>query len=128
MGRKYLDDIGVVDRVDFESADDHRNSKWEASREIYGFDERETWVLDYAFYCWLYERLMMFKEIACINLEYHKFEFKGESLSQGQCIDRIIEALKTRLTKYDTDMTEKDYEALDDAVELWRIIISYMWW
>lgn len=48
--RKYLDDICVTERPDTWSRNDERQNRWKEERAIYGFDERETWALDYSFY------------------------------------------------------------------------------
>lgn len=48
--RKYLDDIGVTQRPDTWNEDDVRQEQWVKEREEYGFDERETWALNFSFY------------------------------------------------------------------------------
>ena len=56
--RKYLDDIGYTDRPDTWNKDDKRQKIWRKQRKKYGFDNREIWNMDLAFYLWLYERLI----------------------------------------------------------------------
>ena len=70
MNHKYLDDILPKGKTpyDFECDDEIRNQKWEKEREQYGFDERETWNLDFTFFCWLYERLRKYKEVSPVDL------------------------------------------------------------
>ena len=53
MSHKYLYDILPKGKTpyDFEFDDEIRNQKWEKEREQYGFDERETWNLDFTFFC-----------------------------------------------------------------------------
>ncbi len=63
MKRKYLDDIGITNRPDEYTSTNGADTKWAQQREIYGFDVRETWNMDVSFYCWLYERLMMYLEV-----------------------------------------------------------------
>ena len=95
MGRKYLDDIGYTNRHDTWNPDDTRQNQWAREREIYGFDERETWSLDHAFACWLYERLKMYVEINVVDLNYHKFDVDGEILTQIQVIESILSLLES---------------------------------
>lgn len=108
---------------------DNRSQKWYEERRKYGFDSRETWSLDTAFYIWLYEHLMMFKEKATgvIDLTYHKFEYKGEILTQIECIDRMIEGCKLFIQDSDTLDKEKQ-DKIKSVCELWTLVIPAMWW
>ena len=36
---------------------DDRQPKWKEQQNKYGFDERETWSLDFTFIAWIYPRL-----------------------------------------------------------------------
>ena len=130
MQRKYLDDIGVIDRHDLWNTNDNRQSIWQEQREIYGFDERETWSLDSAFYLWLYERLKMYLEYASkiVNLDFHEFVYKGEKYTQKQLIDMMIERLENYFAnKYDTE-SEEESSRLDEVVEIWALVLPAMWW
>ena len=61
MNRKYLDDIGITDRWDtWGLGDEEAVKEHQKQQSVYGFDARETFSLDHAFYLWLYERLMMY--------------------------------------------------------------------
>lgn len=139
MKRKYLDDIGVTDRPDQWSSKSHkRNRKWKKERSIYGFDERETWSLDYTFYCWLYERLRMFLEVNIIDLDAVTFLYKGETLTLQQCIDRMLEGLKIAITDdprfriietdADAQKLSKDEEKVKEIAEIWALVLQSMWW
>ena len=58
--------------------DDPRKNIWEEEIKKYGFAAYETWAMDCFFSAWLYERLNMFLEVNCIDLNYHKFEYDGK--------------------------------------------------
>ena len=103
MNRKYLDDIGYTNRHDTWNSDDPRQEKWARERDIYGFDERETWALDHAFACWLYERLKMYNRILALLEESFK---NSENAS-----------------KYD-----ESCDNIAEAARLWAIIINACWW
>lgn len=92
--RKYLDDIGYTDRPDTWNKDDKRQKIWRKQRKKYGFDNREIWNMDLAFYLWLYERLMRHKEITPVDLKFHKFDFEGKTYTQGELIDEMIKRLR----------------------------------
>ena len=119
MGRKYLDDIGVTKECYMFSTDDPRQPIWDKEKEEYGFDARETWALDFTFYCWLYERLKMFLNVNCINLEFHKFEYEGEELTQQECIDRMLKGCEV-FFKNDNDWTspEEDQKMINDVAKM----------
>ena len=135
MGRKYLEDIGVKDTVynTPTNKSDKRNPIWAEEREIYGFDERETWNLDHTFYCWLYERLKMYLEKAdgVIDLDFHKFEYEGEELTQRQCIERMIEGCKVYFSdEYENGFPEDEtlHKKVMDVTKIWALVIGAMWW
>ena len=108
---------------------DTRQKTWYNERRKYGFDSRETWNLNSVFYIWLYEHLMMYKEKASkiVDLEFYKFEYKGETLTQIECIDRMIEGCKLYIQDsepYDKEIQEK----IKSVVEIWAMVLPYMWW
>ncbi len=109
--------------------DKTREEVWYKERRKYGFDSRETWSLDTTFYIWLYEHLMMFKEKASdkIDLTYHKFEYKGEILTQIDCIDRMIEGCKLYIQDSESNEKEKQ-EKIKSVCEIWALVIPAMWW
>lgn len=130
MKRKYLDDLGIKDRHDLWGSNDNRQSIWQKQRREYGFDERETWSLDSAFYLWLYERLKMYLEYASrvVDLDFHEFIFKGEKYTQKQLIDMMIERLENYFdNKYDTE-SEEESSCLDEVAEIWALVLPAMWW
>ena len=129
MSRKYLDDIGVDLWLGLE--DDERQERWGKEQEEYGFDERETWSLDHAFYCWLYERLKMYVERASkiVQLDFHKFEYEGEELTQQECIDRMIYGCEVYFAQEDEwNISEEDRKIINDIAKIWAIVLPAMWW
>ncbi len=129
MSRKYLDDLKVKYPETYCSSDDPRQEKWTQEREEYGFDERETWDLDSAFYCWLYERLKMYLDVNCVDLTYHKFEYEGEELTQQECIDRMIHGCEIYFKQQnDWNISEEDQKAINDIAKIWAIVLPAMWW
>ena len=138
LKKKYADDARSHNIVDPSTLGmnihtDHRAKRWAKQKIKYGFDDRETWAMDYTFYCWLYEHLKMFKEICCIDLNYHKFEYEGEELTQGECIDRMLEGCELYIAYDDSGwgkdkLTEEEQKKIDDVIKIWGIVIPAMWW
>lgn len=124
---KYLDEIiSPTEIVQNICLPDKRENEWEEQRAEYGFDERETWCMDVAFFQWLYERLRMYKEIGgeVVNLDFHKFDVNGNEMTQLQIIDRMLELLPWQIKKDTWD--QPDYG--DEICNLWRIVCPAMWW
>lgn len=121
--RKYLQDIGVTNFPETWGSDDKRKKQWKKQRKKYGFDEREIWSLDYAFFLWLYERAKMFLEIAAINLDYHKFDFKGKEYTQRELIELVLKRLEEYFNN-NSDYTDTTCE----IGEIWAKLLSAMWW
>jgi hypothetical protein len=129
--RKYIDDLGIKyeDTPQGWCPDDPREEKWEEEKEIYGFDSRETWSLDYSFRLWLYERLCMYNEINIVDTSFHKFEYKGETLTLQNCIDRMIEGLKLDLTIEEYDLKKKEVQnKIDDVFPIFALCCPFLWW
>lgn len=108
---------------------DPRSKDWYQERRKYGFDSRETWSLNTVFYIWLYEHLMMYKEKASeiVDLTWHKFEYKGETLTQIECIDRMIEGCKLYIQDSEPEDKEKQ-EKIKSVAEIWAMVLPAMWW
>ena len=131
MNRKYLDDIKVNYPETYCDDNDTRQERWAQEREEYGFDERDTWSLENTFYCWLYEHLKMYVERASeiIDLDFHKFEYEGEELTQMQCIDRMIYGCEIYFQQDDDwNISEENQNAIDDVAKIWSIVLPAMWW
>lgn len=131
MGRKYLDDIGEDYSWVWKPEGSERDELFEKEREIYGFDSRETWSLDYVFYMWLYERLKMFVEIGgqVVDLNFHKFDFKGKEYTQLELINMIIERLEYYFKREDLFVSsEEEYEPIKEIGEIWALVLPAMWW
>lgn len=145
MGRKYLDDIGEDYSWVWKPEGSERDKTFEKEREIYGFDNRETWNLDTVFYMWLYERLKMFVEIGgqVVDLNFHKFDFKGKEYTQLELINMMIERLEyyfnedARDSKIDEyrkqgmgifEADNKAYEPVKEIGEIWALVLPAMWW
>ena len=131
MGRKYLDDIGEDYSWVWKPEGSERDELFEKEREIYGFDSRETWSLDYVFYMWLYERLKMYIEYAgeIVNLNFHKFVYKEKEYTQLELINMMIERLEAYFKKEDLFVSsEEEYEPIKEIGEIWALVLPAMWW
>ncbi|KAA9007285.1 hypothetical protein F4V43_02015 [Paenibacillus spiritus] len=131
--RKYIDDLGIKleDTPQGWCPGDSREEGWSKQREIYGFDSRETWSLDYTFKLWLYERLRMYDEVNVIDTGFHKFDYKGKLITFQECIDRMIEGLRLDLTLGDFSEERKIKEIdekIEDVMPIFCLCHKCLWW
>lgn len=94
---KYLNDLGIESTTtcifNTSAKDKDRDKRFKKQRYEYGFDDRETWSLDYTLATWLYSHLKMYLEIGgeIVDLEFYKFDIP------------VLE-----------DIPEEEYEYFDD--------------
>ena len=131
MARKYLNDLGLPDTLLVLSPGDERSQQWKDETEEYGFPSYETWNLDYQFYGWLYERLKMYLKVNCVDLSYHKFEFKGEVYTQAELIDKMIYGCELAFSEEQSGkwlLTKEEEQAVEDVRWIWALVMPAMWW
>lgn len=141
-GHKYLEDLeisyydtyhGLCMETNDKGHKDGRRQYWHEQRQIYGFDERKTWNMDYSMKQDLYETLMMYKETGgqVICLDYHKFTYKDKEYTQGELIDKILEGLKLdfKLGMYDKKRDNPEIaEKINDVWYIYALIQHCLWW
>lgn len=135
MGRKYLEELGIESKdTPWDWNDnDNRQKYWYEQIKEYGFNEKDTWSLDYTMELLLYERLCMYKELASnvIDLDFHTFEFKGMEITQRQCIDAMLEGLKLDITLEPFDEKREDEvikKKIDNIWKIYDLCKNTLWW
>lgn len=131
MISKYLKDLGIKEKdVPWHwNPDDPRQEQWMEEQETYGFDERETWSLDYTFYLWAYPRLKMYNEINIVDTTFHEFEYEGNTYTMQECMDKILEGFEVYLTENDIRFADEvKKNKVRDARMLFAIILPTLWW
>ena len=130
MARKYLKNIGIDELPLGLNPEDPRFEEWNKEIETYGFPSYETWALDFHFYCWLYERLKMYLEANCVDLNYHKFNFDDNEYTQQELIDKMLYGCELYLLsecKHER-LTEDEEKAVNDVPWIWATVMPAMWW
>jgi hypothetical protein len=149
MSHKYLNDIGIksndvcIFNTESIDKDKNRQKRFKKQRKEYGFDERETWSMDYTMATWIYSHFKAYKEYASkiVNLTYHKFnipEWNEEEnvisnemieINQEEAIDIVIKNIKFYL-KYSDDLNKGDIaiKKFEYAFRIIGIIAPAMWW
>ena len=89
------------------------------------------WNLDHEFILWLNYWFKEFKKKAKIDLKFHKFEYKGKEMTQGEIIDKVIE-LTDKIHKYYYEFGSEEYKELgndvDEVFDLFKLVYWCMWW
>ena len=127
MSHKYLYDILPKGKTpyDFYYDDEIRNQKWRKEVEEYGFSERETWNLDFTFFCWLYERLRKYREISPVDLNCKIIKVNNEEKNLGEWLDIMINNAEALIL---LDMySEENIKLAEFTIEIFKQTIFYLW-
>ena len=128
MSRKYLEDIIPKEEIfGYHDQLDNRHERWCEQEKVYGFCDMETWDLDTTFAQLLYERLMMYKEIAgeVVDLSYHKIDVLNTTLTLSECIDLMIEKCKMTIKESDPFKYKKH---MDTVWTIMKEVHGLLWW
>ena len=126
MSHKYLENILPKGKTpyDFECDDEIRNQKWEKEREQYGFDERETWNLDFTFFCWLYERLRKYKEVSPVDLTHKIVKVNNEEKNLEEWVNLMISNSKDLILA--NIYSEENVKLAEFTIEIFKKTIFYL--
>ena len=100
-------------------------------RRIRGWSDDECWDLRYSFIKWFNEHLKVYKRDAnkIVDLEYHKYIYKGKQYTQLELINILIESTDKCLLIYgDLDFLNQFSQLKDDIFEISNLIFWDMWW
>ena len=128
MTHKYLDDILPKGKspYNFYYYDEIRNQKWEKEREQFSFDEREMWLLDFTFFCWLYERLKKYKEVNHTDLTSKIIKVNNEEKNLEEWVNLMINNSKDLILA--NIYSEENVKLAEFTIEIFKQTIFYLWW
>ena len=126
MSHKYLDDLLPAGKspYDFYYTDEVRNQKWEKEREQFSFDEREMWLLDFTFFCWLYERLKKYKEVNHTDLTSKIIKVNNEEKSLEEWVNLMISNSKDLILA--NIYSEENVKLAEFTIEIFKKTIFYL--
>ena len=106
-----------------------RKIKYWFQRRIRGWSDDECWNLDITFLEWINSRFKKYKEKAgkIVDLEFHKFKYKGKTYTQLELIDRVIELSDVILKDHVSWDIYHDKE-LHELFDIFELIYWSMWW
>lgn len=142
MGHKYLKELGIVDDMNIPNTDykdtEGRNKRFKKQRKKFGFDERETWEMDFTLACWVYEHFKWYVEYAPIDTTFYMFDIevvdnvekntiKVEKATQEQAIEKVLEYIeKYFINSYEDENAAYFYYKC--AFRIVAEIMPVMWW
>lgn len=126
--RAYLDELENYESTTATTSFDPQDLlHFEGQRALYGFDERQTWSLDYAMVETLYERLRMFQDLNhWTHTEGPEIgEFECKTFTKGSAIAELIRLAKLVLMTHGDPIT-RDTET-KRLWDLWAVVHPHMW-
>ena len=126
MSHKYLDDLLPKGKTpyDFYYDDEIRNQKWKKEVEEYGFDEREMWLLDFTFFCWLYEHLRKYREVGPVDLTSKIIKVNNEEKNLEEWINLMISNSKDLILA--NIYSEENVKLAEFTIEIFKKTIFYL--
>lgn len=131
MISKYLTDIGVKesDTPWGWQPDDKKQEFWKTQRDLYGFDERDTWSLDYPIALFIYPRLKMYDEVNIVDTNACKVECGDETLTLQECIDLMLKGFKNFIIHAEEPtLTMEIIKEYEKAIKILSYCIRLLWW
>lgn len=126
MNHKYLNDILPKGKspYDFYYDDEVRSQKWESERQEFSFDEREMWLLDFTFFCWLYERLKKYKEVNHTDLIHKIIKINDKEKSLEEWVNLMISNSKDLILA--NIYSEENVKLAEFTIEIFKKTIFYL--
>ena len=126
MSHKYLDDLLPAGKspYDFYYDDEVRSQKWESERQEFSFDEREMWLLDFTFFCWLYERLKKYKEVNHTDLIHKIIKINDKEKSLEEWVNLMISNSKDLILA--NIYSEENVKLAEFTIEIFKKTIFYL--
>lgn len=94
------------------------------------FDARETYSFNYTMIAWLYEHLKYFQEKASKVFDFHTFAIDEETLTQMECIDRMVKDCEIYLKFGDKifGLSKNEEEEIKNAINDLFKVLSIVFW
>ena len=126
MSHKCLDNLLPAGKspYDFYYDDEIRNQKWKKEREQYGFDEREMWLLDFTFFCWLYEHLRKYREVSPVDLTSKIIKVNNEEKNLEEWVNLMISNSKDLILA--NIYSEENVKLAEFTIEIFKKTIFYL--
>ena len=126
MNHKYLNDLLPKGKspYDFYYDDEVRSQKWESERQEFSFDEREMWLLDFTFFCWLYERLKKYKEVNHTDLIHKIIKINDKEKSLEEWVNLMISNSKDLILA--NIYSEENVKLAEFTIEIFKKTIFYL--
>ena len=90
---------------------------------------KECWCLNHTFLVWLEEHLKVYLKEASkiVDLNYHKFIYKNEELTQEEIIRKML-LLLDQIRGKDAWDGDEYLDKCSEILDLWKLVFHSMWW
>ena len=110
-----------------------RDVKYWFQRRTRGWSDDETWCIDYYFLKWLKKHLKAYLKDAgkVVDLEFHKFEYKGKECSLSYLVARMIYLCNNLLNQYDYWSFDDQImveETKNELLDIFKLTFFYLGW
>lgn len=138
MKHRYLEEAGWGSYA--ENNWKHNCPLWKRIRYYFqkrktGVDPRSCYDLNTEHMLWLYEHICQYIDDAApiVDLEYHKFEYKGETLTQLQLLYKLREHIANYINaENEEEDLEKEVQIMkengDEVFDILKIMYPALWW
>lgn len=101
-----------------------------------GVDPRSCYDLNIEHMLWLYEHICQYLDDAStiVDLEYHKFEYKGETLTQLQLLYKLRECIANYINAENSEDLDLEKESqimkenCEEVFDILKLIYPALWW
>lgn len=100
--------------------DDRREAKFKKQRQKRGFDDSETWSLDYTIACFLIPRLKRFIELYSENIKD-----RDDSIKKFK---KFLKALYLIKKNSNDVLSKKELKIMEEGLALFPEICNKLWW
>lgn len=106
-----------------------KKSKLRKEFKTYGFSSYDCYNLDKTMLILLYERLKLYRMQAgkVVDLEFHKFTWKGKEFTQKTLLDYMI-TLAEEVLKDNFEETKEKTDKESEFWKLWAEFYGLFWW
>lgn len=87
---------------------------------------RDCWNLDISFLDWILPRLKTYLKESIVNLDYHKFNHRGNEFTQREMIEKMISILEENLGRDAWD--ERYRDDINEFLEMFKEVFFALWW
>lgn len=141
MYNKYFKDLNLTDfekeviglkKLNKKDRKNKRYKRFQKQKKKMSFSEMNTWNLDMSLLNSIYGQLMMYKDVANVDLTYHKIEcFDGKIRTEEEIINIILKNIIKYRKETDGFFAKTSEESVETRKKIFYYlndVYPYLWW